>query len=912
VNSGDWERVWAAFHAACDLAPEERPGFLQAALPDPHLQRMALDFLDEFEKSGSLDPADAPEPEPDDLSGSSLGRFDILEPIGRGGMGVVYRALDRELDRQVAVKCIAGQRLGTASAITSFVHEARAASALNHPGIVTIHEVIRDGGNVAIVMELAEGRSLRELCGAAQPVERVVEWGRQAAEALAASHAAGIVHRDIKPENLMLRSDGYVKILDFGLARHSGEPMEAAGGELAGTLRYMSPEQAAGQGVSSATDVFSLGIVLRELALGAHPFGQGKGDSSTLTIAQAIAQFDPECVPVGRELPAEFRKLTAAMLDKRPEARPPASEVSRRLADVLARRRRRATLRRVAGGIASAAALAGIVAGYVVSNRQSPVREAPFLEPALLTGAPGGEGDPAFSPDSRWLVYAWDGGAGGVRDLYRLPVTGGDPQRLTSGPFTARNPCWSPDGRSIVFLRNAERATEVAVVPAEGGEPRIVTKLRSDVEWDGKRLTCLGDAESVVVSDKLAGGLSLYRLSLRTGERRLLESAPPGSFDIWPLASPDRREIGFLRLNSQDVDLRVIAPDQGLSRSVLRERGIRSLNWTPDSRRLLAGFGDSNFDRLRMVDVSGGRGGPAPFRVTTDIKDVALSPDGKRAALVRLIRDSNIWEIQAGGGRPRKLGESTRADEEAAYSPDGKSIAFLSNRSGSYEIWIAPVDGARARKITALGGFCGSPMWSPDGGQIAFDFNLAGKTQVHVISSDGAGHRILAPEMDTFLPSWSADGRTVYFSSRRTGPLEIWMIPSNGGVARQVTRHGGMESRESPDGRHLYFTKESQQGIWRMALPPAADTSEEMVMPFDRTTQFRCWDLGKTGLYVADSAWQIRRFPFGSAVGVPFVKLPQRPLEQGRCLSVHPAEKALLYFRNDAFHEEILLADLPK
>ena len=207
-------------------------------------------------------------------NGTSLGRFVITGFVGQGGMGRVYSAHDPDLDREVALKVIAPK--AEASSSESFIREAQAASALNHPNIVTVYEVIRSGPTVAIAMELVTGTSLRHYCGTAQPVEKVALWGRQIAHALAEAHARGIVHRDIKPENLMLRPDGYIKVLDFGLARRAGA--DRADDELAlGTLGYMSPEEIEQQPITAASDIFSLGVVLYELASGTNPF---RGESA--------------------------------------------------------------------------------------------------------------------------------------------------------------------------------------------------------------------------------------------------------------------------------------------------------------------------------------------------------------------------------------------------------------------------------------------------------------------------------------------------------------------------------------------------------------------------------------------------------------------------------------------------------
>jgi len=233
-----------------------------------------LAMLDEMETATDSDTFVEPEhstvsaaaPPPDiPLNGVSVGRFVITGFVGQGGMGRVYSAHDPDLNREVALKVIA--READSASTERFIREAQAASALNHPNIVTVHEVIQSGPTVAIAMELVAGTSLRRFCGTAQPFGKLAVWGRQIAQALAAAHARGIVHRDIKPDNLMLRPDGYIKVLDFGIARQAGS--NRADGELpAGTVGYMSPEEVMRRPITAASDIFSLGIVLYELAFG--------------------------------------------------------------------------------------------------------------------------------------------------------------------------------------------------------------------------------------------------------------------------------------------------------------------------------------------------------------------------------------------------------------------------------------------------------------------------------------------------------------------------------------------------------------------------------------------------------------------------------------------------------------------
>jgi tetratricopeptide (TPR) repeat protein/type II secretory pathway predicted ATPase ExeA len=277
------------------------------------------------------------------MVGTTLGRYRIQSVLGHGGMGEVYAALDPQLDRRVAIKIMAPEAAANAPMVERFLREGRAASALNHPNIVTVHEVGQtDAGQYYIVQELVEGQTLRRLLAGGLPYDRVCHVGRQLAKALATAHSAGIVHRDIKPENVMVRPDGYIKVLDFGLAHitlpeQAASEMETASrvtaqGTIIGTTPYMSPEQIGGKPISASSDIFSLGVVFYEMLGGRLPF---TGDSS-LAILTAIVNEHP--VPLGRlkpELPAALGSLVMSMLDKDRAVRPSATDVDGTLDQIL-------------------------------------------------------------------------------------------------------------------------------------------------------------------------------------------------------------------------------------------------------------------------------------------------------------------------------------------------------------------------------------------------------------------------------------------------------------------------------------------------------------------------------------------------------------------------------------------------
>src|SRR5215469_4396052 len=324
MTNEQWRIAWRVVNSARELPVEGRRTFIESQTSDPEIVGRVIELLEAPPEEELFAAA------PVDRTGVRVERYQVAELRGRGGMGEVYSARDTELNREVAIKFLSPQRLGTSGTVERLIQEARAASALNHPGIVTVHDVIRSEDSLAIVMERVDGVALRSLCGKPNTPAEVARLGSQIAEALEAAHAGGVVHRDIKPENLMVRPDGYVKVLDFGAAAQIGSGDDLAGIPI-GTLGYMSPEQIQGKALTGASDVFSLGVVLSELASGLHPFRQ---DTAALT-TKAIQTSEPGWLTADKCKIAEpLGSLLRSMLAKEPELRPSAVMVAARLAAI--------------------------------------------------------------------------------------------------------------------------------------------------------------------------------------------------------------------------------------------------------------------------------------------------------------------------------------------------------------------------------------------------------------------------------------------------------------------------------------------------------------------------------------------------------------------------------------------------
>jgi serine/threonine protein kinase len=481
-----WRVLMEILDAAAELPPEQRDAYIESCGCGPDIRREVRELLAGLERTGEATPR----------PGERFGKYEVTGVLGRGGMGEVYSARDTDLNRGVALKFLALDALADRSGIDTLIREAHALSALNHPNIVTVYEVIRSGPSCAIAMELVEGEPLRKKTGEALPAAAVAEIGRQIAGALAAAHARGIIHRDIKPENILVRADGYIKILDFGLARRiDAESLHSGVGIPAGTVRYMSPEQAFGKPITTATDVFSLGLVLYELATARHPFAA----SSVFETAHAIASEDPDPpTSVNPKLPPALDALLLRMLAKEARLRPSAAEVAHQLsgpslagqAAPAAASSRKISRRRV---IASAS-VAGIAGAGLYAWRSTRTG----ADNLRLLVDKGESRDPCFSPDGARVAFSWKPAGSDRFQLAWIATGGGEPRPLTSGRADDIGPAWSPDGQRIAFLRQGARESALYVKQLKDGTERRVTTMTTSIY--GNRIDWLRDSRTVVMA----------------------------------------------------------------------------------------------------------------------------------------------------------------------------------------------------------------------------------------------------------------------------------------------------------------------------------------------------------------------------------------------------------------------------
>jgi eukaryotic-like serine/threonine-protein kinase len=805
------------------------------------------------------------------MIGQTLSHYRIEANLGEGGMGVVYRALDTRLGRAVVLKVLRPEFVADPERKRRFVLEAKSASALNHPNIITIYEIDQAGGVDFIAMEYVRGKTLDQLIGRkGLRLSEALRYAVQATDALAKAHAAGIVHRDLKPANIMVTDDGLVKLLDFGLAKLA-EAVEAGEstvtrtdqprtevGAILGTVPYMSPEQAEGKPMDARSDIFSFGSVLYEMVTGQRPF-QGETKVSTLS---AILREEPK--PLGEMVesaPPDLEKIIARCMRKDPQRRLQhmddlklaleeileeiKEESDERSVDVTTLQAGRVLLPARRRMVWAGALLALVLAiggtfwfrlpGLKTEPPAPPLRTVPF------TSFPGEERDPALSPDGKQVAFVWDTEADRNFDIYVKLVAGGTPLRLTVSPFQESRPTWSPDGNRIAFLRPTADGHGIFEVPALGGPERKLGQSAASlglasylVSWSSG-LAWSPDGKFLAIRDKssIRDPNSIFLLSTETGEKRKLTSPPAHYFgDGFPAFSPNRQTLAFTRASSGQVNDIYVLPVPGGPTSVgeprrltFDEREIWGLAWTPDGSSIVFSSNRAGSQSLWRISATGG----APERLAA-AGDNAYSPSisshGARLAFSQRLADTNIWRTSGPSSKglrvpPARLISSTQVESSSQFSPDGKRIAFGSSRSGSEEIWVCDSEGLNAVQLTSFSGPpVGSPRWSPDSQRIAFDSTKEGQRDIYVVSAEGGSSRRFTLERSNEVrPSWSRDGRWIYFGSDRTGIWQVWKEPAEGGPAVQVTKNGGREAFESPDGKFVYYSKEPRvSGIWRVPV----------------------------------------------------------------------------------------------
>ena len=822
------------------------------------------------------------------MTAKQLGHYELLGRLGEGGMGEVWQAYDPKLQRTVAIKVLHE----TDDAASRILAEARAASALNHPHICTIHDVGEADGQSFIVMEHVEGKPLSGLVPSdGLPPESLIRYGTQIADALAHAHEHGIVHRDLKSANVVITPEAQVKLIDFGIAvplpsmdaeavtRTQESPVSGA---PMGTLAYMAPEVLNGAEATPRSDIWSLGVLLYEMASGRLPF---EGEAP-LDVVSAIAKETPRALP--SRVSAGFRSVVQRCLQKEPGSRYAGVMAVQSALETI---QSDAAVAQPAGVVPASSArpwrvaaavlvvVLAITAGFWLRpTSEVPASRVPRLaNPVQVTSAVGIERGVAWSPDGEMLAYESD--QRGNWDIWVAQPGGAAPvNRTADHAGSDRAPAWSPDGRQIAVLSNRDNVGEVFVMSPLGGAPRKVgtfSDSATSLQW------LSGGTELVALVNPAGPDVVAEILTVSTGELRRV-ALPGRTTDRIDLRwSPDEQHVAYADApgwNSEVKQLWLLRAVDGRATAISDGRTEDgSPSWSQDSRALYfvsnrggsfdlwhqrisdAGAPDGEPERVsvgigmseawlspdgtKLAYVRGGYVGNAwriPIfdeRVATwadaeqltfdvaQIHGVGVSPDGTRV-VVSSERSGNadLWTLPTGGGGMQQLTIDPTPDWAARWSPDGQQLAFYAYRNGNRDIWLMPAGGGTARQLTSHEAHDCCPAWAPDGSEIVFASQRRGVNDIWIVSVDSGKERLLVESPNRFpWPAWSPDGRWVAFSSDRSGQDEVWRVPAGGGEPEQLSTGGGSHAVWSPDGGEIYFWRARDEQFWALSVDIRAE-----------------------------------------------------------------------------------------
>jgi eukaryotic-like serine/threonine-protein kinase len=780
------------------------------------------------------------------MTGRHLLHYEILDKLGEGGMGIVYKARDTHLDRFVAIKVLPAEKVSDPERKRRFIQEAKAASALHHSNIITIHDIAETDGLDYIVMEHVDGKTLDALIPrSGMRLAEALKIAIQIAGALAAAHAKGIVHRDLNPANVMVTPDGIVKILDFGLAKLT-EPVSPSPdaetrtmkapteeGTILGTVAYMSPEQAEGKPVDARSDIFSFGTLLYEMVTGRRAF---QCDTKLSTLSAVLHQ---EPKPL-ENVPHDLERVITRCLRKDPERRfqymkdlkveleelqeesesgglsaPPVSGSRRRLPHWLL--------------ISTASVLLATAAGMIWWLARSP-RPAPAPVLTRLTSDSGLTTDPALSPDGKLLAYASDRSGEGNLDIWVRQVAGGQPVRLTLDKADESEPAFSPDGTQIAF-RSEREGGGIYVMPAlGGGEPRLVARegRRPRFSPGGNWIACW---TGPIYDTTFPRSYKMFVVPVTGGAPRQLQA----EFDLarFPTWSPDGKHILFYGSprtpgsGEENYDWWVTPLDGGPAIRTEAFAALRSkgLSWfddpgTWDTAGSHVVFSASLGDRTNLwrvpIEPQSFRVTGAPERLSYGVDmetrpSLATAASGTGVVFANMTLNVDLWSLPIDANHGKPTGQIERLTQDASpdlmpdLSPDGRKLVFVSTRSGKRDIWMRDLTNGRETTLTVTPAPVWLPVFSSDGSRVVYTVGeLRGKVGAYSIFSGGGVPEKLCDDCGIAY-DWSRDGKWVIIRSQGQ-PRRLWLLSPTSGQRMDLLQHPGYSfygPQLSPDNRWL-------------------------------------------------------------------------------------------------------------
>ncbi len=815
-------KIEEIYHAVLEKSLSERDEFLkQNCLGDDELRREVESLLKFDEKAVNfietpledLAAALFIQGANQNIVGKNLNHYRVISPLGAGGMGEVYLAEDTKLGRKIALKLLPPQFATDSERQERFKQEARAVSALNHPNIITIYEIEKAENLSFIATEFIDGQTLRRRISEKNlSVNETIDIAIQITSALESAHSVGIVHRDIKPANIMIRKDGIVKVLDFGLAKLTLDTSETrdqtAPNRVMGTINYMSPEQALGENVDARTDIFSFGVVLYEMLSGISPFA---GASDAAIYNATINKNPPSLNESNSEIPLALDRIIKHAIEKKRENRyQTVSDLSRDLQTLkqnsnsnLSNANFTFAERKRAGifyPIAVCAILISLTGVYFLFNYFSniPAEEGKNFNYSQMTSQNGEELFPSLAPDGKTIIYA--SRESGNWDIYVQRVGGANAVNLTKDSTDDDTQAvFSPNGEQIAF-RSERMGGGIFIMGATGENARRVTDSGFHPSWSpGGKEIVFSTAGFYEPFDRGAGGV-LVVVDVETGEKHTITKED----SVQPNWSPAGTRIAFWGLNAaNERDIKTVSKDGGEPVSVTNDAFLDwNPVWSPDGKHLYFSSnrgGSMNFWRVSIDETTGKTLGQ-PESITTPSQfsqHLTFSRDGKLFGFVQVNKSANIVKYDFNPAsekivdKPIEITQGAKVDRNPAVSPDGEFIAFDAIRDKQEDIFIMRRNGSNIRQLTNDISKDRAPRWSPDGNKLVFYSNRSGRYEGWTINADGSNLQQITNTEGNYMQMlfWSPDGQSllgnlsegfpfIFESDKKfTGQMQQWLPP---------------------------------------------------------------------------------------------------------------------------------------
>ena len=788
------------------------------------------------------------------MIGKTLGHYKIVASLGKGGMGEVYRARDTRLDRDVALKILPADSGADPERGKRFEREAKLIASLNHPNIVTIHAVEEIDGVHFLAMEVIEGKTLADIVpDGGLPLARIFEIAIPLTDALSCAHGKGITHRDLKPLNVMLDTQGRVKVLDFGLAKLvasqdrseqetvAHDQQVTAEGRILGTTAYMSPEQAEGKELDHRSDIFSLGILLYELATGERPF---RGDTPISTVS-AILKETPAPVTQLRPLPRHLGRIIGRCLEKNPEKRfQTARDVCNELEGLqkeiasgeheefsASASRPAATRRGPLPWVAVAITVVVLAAiGYMWFPR-APGNEPPLqLSSRPLTTSLGLESSGSWSPDGSFFAYSHSDS--GPQNIAVAATTGGDPIQLIESESDDFYPRWSPDNRWVAFVSNRNAESAVYLVPPLGGPLRRLfdigaPPLADEVSHALGAAPWSSDAATLLVSRMSPeGSMALFSVQLDSGATEQLTHPAAGEIDGMASWSFGGDRIVFSRSSAKGSSLMLMPATGGQPREVFFEEGVEILQpaWAPDDVSLVYSNGWGHGE-LGLLDLETSR--RRQLITGGDALDPVVSRDG-RIMYTRGKHQTDLYIQRLDGSEVRRLTSHTHSNFGPRFSPDGNAIAYMSDRTGDSEIWLLDLTTGKERRLTDRPGVDASPDWSRDGKEVAYVVQREGNTELWLADVAGSSARKLTDHAVGSI-RFSPDGTGIGFLANGSTGSALFVADRVTGETRELLA-GVVDFDWYLDANHVIYTPAAREASGELRVVELATGREAVLL----------------------------------------------------------------------------------